>query len=1252
MSVTLNHVLPNTGTQYSQSGLRGLSLQQVVGRIVGYFALIWVTALFVLSSAIAQTVASGAISSNTTWRAADGPYVVTADVIVQNNAILTIEPGTQIYMGASTGMAVINGAIRANGTATAPIRVQSDKLRLGQSAVAGDWNRWVFNASSTSSSLTYVQFDHGKGLEVNSTTLNINNSIIRSSQGPAISQNLSASLVGAGNSASGNTINAAVVPAGDIAANVRWGLKGIPYLIATGTVSIGASPQITGVNPNVMQSGETVTAVVTGTRLIGASQAKLSGGGITAQILSGATDTQLSLLLTAQAGSSGEFNLSLLTDAGEVNASAAVTVVRPQPKIIVITPSTMYANRGDANLVVSGSNFVTGTVVLLDDVPLVSSYQSATQLQATVPNQTLIGSKAIKLRTPDPLNVGGYLTSNAATLLVNTPQASLDPSSVSMIDGSTQAVSLVLPFAAPAGGLQFSMASSAPLIASAPAVVTVSQGQQSVSFTVQASSVGSAQLTVSRSGWNSTLLRVTVIEPPRTLAFTPVTSALVGIVVGTSTTQISGTSTYGPILSNNVGIIVGSAITQVTPKAAVVGTSSSITLQGFGLTDVTAIGVLPATSVSFAAPVISGDGKQISVAVTVDAAAAKGARRLSVSTGTGSVTFVNPEDIAFLIAAPSPILESVSPQVIVAGQAATKLTVRGSNLRDITGVRFEPSQGIAAVGAFTANTDGTALEFNVQANVAATSGPRVVVVQAAGGESSATSAPSNTLQVARQIGNNFNAISSALVGVQVGASTPAPVTATLGPVVSAAVGVLVGTTTVAESTQTVGPVTAPSVGVIVGGVATQITPKVGVVGTQVTITISGVALGGVTAVDFLPNTGLTVSGLTVNADGMQLTVNVSIAADAVKTQRLLVLSAVTGRLNFSNPADALFLVAAPAPTLISVAPQVVVAGQALVKLAVRGINFRDVTGVRFDPPAGISAIGAATATTDGTLLEVNVQADAAAVSGPRTLIVMTAGGESSAIPVPANTLQVARQVGSNLQAIASPLVGIVVGSVTTVVTEDRLAQTQVGVVVGAVASALQPGGAIKGSSGQLQITGAGLDSAVAGTMTLSNPAVTASGVILGAATVNALGTQLTVPYSVAANAPSAQYKLSLVTGAGTVLFNPAASSLFSIIDEPQISSLSPTVMQRGKAYMLEMRGSKLQNVRSITLENSNGPLAGITVEANALAFTTDGLGDKLSVRVVLDATTALGPVVLRLSHAGGATSSQASTANTINIVNP
>ena len=1200
----------------------------------------------------AQTVASGILSTNTTWRAADGPFVITADVVVQSNAVLTIEAGTQIYMGANTGIAINGGAIKANGTAASPIRVQSDKLRLSQAASPGDWNRWVFNSSGTSSAINYVQFEHGKGIEINSTLLSFNNSSVRSSQGPALIQNLSASLIGAGNSASGNTVNAVVVPAGDISANVRWGLKGIPYLIATGTVSVGASPQVTGVNPSVLQSGETVTTVVTGTRLAGAAQAKLSGNGVTAQIQAGATDTQLSLLLTSQAGISGEFNLTILTDAGEAMATNAVTVVRPQPKITAISPASIFANRGETALTISGSNFVTGTVALLDDVPLPSSVQSATQLQATVPNQSAIGSKTVKLRSQDPLNAGVFLFSNPAVVTVNTPKAALDPATVSMIDGSTQVISLTTPFAAPAGGLEFSLASSSPLVASVPAAVTIAQGQQSASFTVQASSVGTAQLTVSRSGWTGLSLPVTVIEPPRTLAYTPVTSALVGVMVGSPSSEISGTSTFGPILSNSIGVVVGSAIAQVTPKAAVVGITTSIRMKGFGLGDVTAVGLSPAAGVTFASPVINVNGNQIDVQVTVDAAAVKGARRLIVSSASGDIKFINPEDIAFLVAAPSPVLESVSPQVIVAGQAATKLTVRGTNLRDVIGVRFEPSQGIAAIGALVATPDGTALEFNVQAEAAATSGPRVVVIQAAGGESSATSVPANTLRVARQTGNNFNAISSALVGVQVGASAPVAATDTFGPVTSAAVGIMVGTPTMIENTLTLGPVTTPIVGVVVGAVATQLTPKAGVVGSQVAVSVRGFGLGGVTSLGFSPNDGLSVSGLSISSDGTQLTANVSIAADATKSQRRLLLNTAVGLISFSNPTEGLFLVAAPPPTLISVAPQVVLAGQASVQLAVRGTNFRNVIGVRFEPSAGISAIGAITTDADGTFLNVNVQAEAAAVSGPRTLIVISEGGESSASPVPGNTLQVARQLGTNLQAITSPLVGITVGAVTQTTTELRLAQAQVGVLVGSVVTSLQPDGAIKGSSGQLVLTGVGLDALVSGTLTLSNSAVTATGVVLGAATSNAQGTQVTVPFTVAANAASAQYKLNLVTPAGPVLFSSAVANQFAVVEQPTISSVTPTVMQRGKTYVLEVRGSNLQNVRSIALEKASGPVSGVTFEATALTVVSDSLGDKLSVRIVLSAGTPLGPMVLRLTYAGGATTSQAGTANTINVVNP
>jgi IPT/TIG domain len=143
-----------------------------------------------------------------------------------------------------------------------------------------------------------------------------------------------------------------------------------------------------------------------------------------------------------------------------------------------------------------------------------------------------------------------------------------------------------------------------------------------------------------------------------------------------------------------------------------------------------------------------------------------------------------------------------------------------------------------------------------------------------------------------------------------------------------------------------------------------------------------------------------------------------------------------------------------------------------------------------------------------------------------------------------------------------------------------------------------------------------------------------------------------VPYSVAANAPSAGYKMSLMSPTGRVLFSSVAASEFLVLDEPQISSISPTVMQRGKAYTITVRGTGLQNVRNITLENSNGTTSGITLESSALVVTTDGFGQAINVRLVLDAATALGPIVLRLNHAGGITSSQATTANTINIVNP
>ena len=106
-------------------------------RMLGRFARMGVLlCAFVSAAVFAETVVSGAIAVNTTWRTADGPFVVNGDVNVQNNAVLTIEAGTQIYMASGTNLSVNAGTVRALGTTSAPILVRSNKVRAGQAPAA------------------------------------------------------------------------------------------------------------------------------------------------------------------------------------------------------------------------------------------------------------------------------------------------------------------------------------------------------------------------------------------------------------------------------------------------------------------------------------------------------------------------------------------------------------------------------------------------------------------------------------------------------------------------------------------------------------------------------------------------------------------------------------------------------------------------------------------------------------------------------------------------------------------------------------------------------------------------------------------------------------------------------------------------------------------------------------------------------------------------------------------------------------
>ncbi|MDN3587257.1 hypothetical protein QWY86_11300 [Pedobacter aquatilis] len=80
---------------------------------------------------------NGTINSNTVWYKGF-PYIITGSITINNNATLTVSPGTKIYFHKDAVMNV-EGKLSVNGTASEPILFSSDRMEDIYANQPGQW---------------------------------------------------------------------------------------------------------------------------------------------------------------------------------------------------------------------------------------------------------------------------------------------------------------------------------------------------------------------------------------------------------------------------------------------------------------------------------------------------------------------------------------------------------------------------------------------------------------------------------------------------------------------------------------------------------------------------------------------------------------------------------------------------------------------------------------------------------------------------------------------------------------------------------------------------------------------------------------------------------------------------------------------------------------------------------------------------------------------------------------------------------
>lgn len=121
----------------------------------------------------ANYIRSTILQGNITWNKTK-PYVIMGGVIIDTNAILTIQQGTRVYFNADAPM-IVDGTLKINGTKSDSVVFRSNRLDDPYKDYPGAWPGVYFRGSSLNNVLSYTYIINSfQGLVVEKPASNAN----------------------------------------------------------------------------------------------------------------------------------------------------------------------------------------------------------------------------------------------------------------------------------------------------------------------------------------------------------------------------------------------------------------------------------------------------------------------------------------------------------------------------------------------------------------------------------------------------------------------------------------------------------------------------------------------------------------------------------------------------------------------------------------------------------------------------------------------------------------------------------------------------------------------------------------------------------------------------------------------------------------------------------------------------------------------------------------------------------------------